>query len=454
MGNIIAAGMEKKFQLKVFEDDQLSSKLSSYIAGEAVPSESPLAKCTRIDPNNFYHAENVRRAIVGGKDYSDIPLDSSFMASMLECERYFMSTMDRLTAVPDSHNSKKELFIELLRFFNSYLIGNPDIKFVFFRSTPHFGWDLVLYFVARYHGLKTLIMNRTDISNQFIIRHDWRNPIVLHNKPVQSGKISSNNSKYSNDKDSEFTRYSKSIISKHSDSMKKKSWYGPILSVFRWLKLIARISLQRNIVSNDSALFRTRRLNKPKLFRLNVQRALVNAKTLRTYRELMISEPALDKKYIYFALHFQPERSTQPEGGFFDQQYLAVSLLATALPSDWRIYVKEHPRQFDVWPPDLRKMYARSDDFYKKLVELGNVSLIDPSFDSEELVEHAQLTGTITGTSSGKHLKESLRLYLLIHGIRHAKVALLLKVSKMQGSQSIILHQKRLIKWRLMYQIL
>ena len=83
MGNIIAAGMEKKFQLKVFEDDQLSSKLSSYIAGEEVPSESPLAKCTRIDPNNFYHAENVRRAIVGGKDYSDIPLDSSFMASML-----------------------------------------------------------------------------------------------------------------------------------------------------------------------------------------------------------------------------------------------------------------------------------------------------------------------------------------------------------------------------------
>ena len=71
------------------------------------------------------------------------------------------------------------------------------------------------------------------------------------------------------------------------------------------VELIARISLQRNIVSNDSALFRTRRLNKPKLFRLNVQRALVNAKTLRTYRELMISEPALDKKYIYFALHFQ-----------------------------------------------------------------------------------------------------------------------------------------------------
>ena len=90
-----------------------------------------------------------------------------------------------------------------------------------------------------------------------------------------------------------------------------------------------------------------------------------------------------------------------------------------------------------------------------KLVELGNVSLIDPSFDSEELVEHAQLTGTITGTSSWQALKrESLRLYLLIHGIRHAKVALLLKVSKMQGSQSIILHQKRLIKWRLMYQIL
>ena len=56
MGNIIAAGMEKKFQLKVFEDDQLSSKLSSYIAGEGF-RRSPLAKCTRIDPNNFYRAK-------------------------------------------------------------------------------------------------------------------------------------------------------------------------------------------------------------------------------------------------------------------------------------------------------------------------------------------------------------------------------------------------------------
>ena len=37
------------------------------------------------------------------------------------------------------------------------------------------------------------------------------------------------------------------------------------------------------------------------------------------YINLIKINPDLKKKYIYFALHFQPERSTVPEGGIFGQ---------------------------------------------------------------------------------------------------------------------------------------
>ena len=61
----------------------------------------------------------------------------------------------------------------------------------------------------------------------------------------------------------------------------------------------------------------------------------------KTYDRLC-SDPDLSQPYIYVALHYQPEQTTSPSGGVYVHQDLMVGLLASHLPSGWKIYVKEH----------------------------------------------------------------------------------------------------------------
>ena len=54
-----------------------------------------------------------------------------------------------------------------------------------------------------------------------------------------------------------------------------------------------------------------------------------------------VSNPIKNSKVIYFAFHFQPERATDPESGYYTDQVNAVRVLSSLLPSGWTIWVKE-----------------------------------------------------------------------------------------------------------------
>ena len=97
-------------------------------------------------------------------------------------------------------------------------------------------------------------------------------------------------------------------------------------------------------------------------------------------------------------MHFQPERTTDPEAGVFSYQYLAIKLLADVLPAGWKIYVKEHPRQVNSHP-DVRYMHYRSVDDYEQISELPNVVMISPSFDSQVLIKSCTMTAACTGST-------------------------------------------------------
>jgi hypothetical protein len=100
--------------------------------------------------------------------------------------------------------------------------------------------------------------------------------------------------------------------------------------------------------------------------------------------------PDLTKPFIYVPLHFQPEASTCPMGGVFNDQELLVELLASELPEGMRLYVKEHPAQGEL---------CRSKDFYETLRKIPSVTLVPRSFDTFELNNHSIAVATVTGTA-------------------------------------------------------
>jgi len=103
----------------------------------------------------------------------------------------------------------------------------------------------------------------------------------------------------------------------------------------------------------------------------------------------------LDRQYAYFALHFEPERTTNPDGGAFHDQYLAILQLRKLIPNNIDIFVKEHPSQFYMADKGSR---GRSPLFYEAIHNVQGVHLIDMDIDSIDLIKNSMLVSTITGS--------------------------------------------------------
>jgi hypothetical protein len=101
-----------------------------------------------------------------------------------------------------------------------------------------------------------------------------------------------------------------------------------------------------------------------------------------------------NKKYIAFFLHFQPERSSLPEGLGYTQQWLAIRALSLAVPSDWVILVREHNSTFQ------RKYESiiRSPLLYEQCASLPNVCIAPLGVSTFEIVDHSVAVATLTGT--------------------------------------------------------
>ena len=108
-----------------------------------------------------------------------------------------------------------------------------------------------------------------------------------------------------------------------------------------------------------------------------------HAKYIRTEREL----EALNG-FLFFPLHFEPEVSLQVFGRPYQNQIEVVRLLAHSVPFATPVVVKEHPRALGF----------RSARYYRKLLEIPNVYLVDPFVRPHRVIPHSQVVAVVSGT--------------------------------------------------------
>jgi len=92
--------------------------------------------------------------------------------------------------------------------------------------------------------------------------------------------------------------------------------------------------------------------------------------------------------YVYFPIHFQPEASTLIWAPYFENQVAVIENISKSLPASFKLVLKEH----------IVGLGSKPINFYKRICDLKNAALIDPFFDNFELIRHAKLIVTITGT--------------------------------------------------------
>lgn len=114
----------------------------------------------------------------------------------------------------------------------------------------------------------------------------------------------------------------------------------------------------------------------------------------RTMQSLAIHTARLPRKYAVYFLHYQPEKTSLPEGFGFTQQLNAIRALRACLPRDVHLLVKEHPATYNF----MCLPGYRTPDFYRTVDAIQNVSLLDIHCDNFKVIDHSVCAATLSGT--------------------------------------------------------
>jgi hypothetical protein len=122
-----------------------------------------------------------------------------------------------------------------------------------------------------------------------------------------------------------------------------------------------------------------------------------NKKKLTKFYNNISQKPDLNQKFYYFPLHYQPEATTNPLGGLFQDQFLVIKAISLSIPEGTLLYVKEHPRYFKSSSVEGMQR-SRSINFYKEVASLSNVVFIHHFSNPYELIMKSIGIITVTGT--------------------------------------------------------
>lgn len=126
---------------------------------------------------------------------------------------------------------------------------------------------------------------------------------------------------------------------------------------------------------------------------------------LKAHFKKISVRPNLEKNYIFYPLHFDPEVVTMPEENIRANQILNIRKISASLPQNWYLYVKIHPFQFNYklnfWSGEFYgnvMRYYKSIESLKYISNLENVKIIDDSVHQKKLIKNSKAVASINGT--------------------------------------------------------
>ena len=390
--NLFFYSLEKNFEFEIAKN-LLARKVNiNIISGEK---------------NYFKNKKNIE--FINGKNFYDLEFlsdcmsksnlnDIKFLHQIKSKQWIFNLCLDRVSLIKLSANEIDSYYRNLV-YYCYKILNEKKISTIFFSRTPHFPWDIVIYYVSKYLNIKTLILFRTEFDDKYIIKNCFEGNLESWVKVNNSDQTQIDIQSFLNN-DSVYIKKSK-IINNEND--------GIFYFLFRTLKLLIKVLIFNNYQCSSFMLKKPNRLT---IAYKIIYRFIQNYYLQFIYNSFSSKEITdtsivkLNKNFIYFPLHFQPERSTMPEGEIFTDQLLAIKILSSILPKNWLIIVKEHPRQFDKNYVDLRRINFRSAKFYKEIILINNVRLCKLNQDSDKIINESKIICTITGTSGFESLKK------------------------------------------------
>lgn len=331
-------------------------------------------------------------------------LDSDVLSEYLEYESVVLKMMDRMdsgnaTGANFTYPDRIKHYHKQLSYWH-HLVSDLDPEVVVFGATPHLVYDYILYAVCQSHDVETVIFTHTSLPERFLVRGKVQeNPIGLETtSSIESDLPTDLETHLQNlrgDYNTAEPNYMKSdnvaeanLVSEFYSACK-----AAVKSVRKLPRLVAPIEKSYIKKSRRSIENSRYKVWEWKLHQFKV--AYYRYRLRKAYDGYSV-EPDYSLDFIYYPLHYQPERTTSPEGGQYAHQYLALKALASTIPDNITIYVKEHPSQLST---RLSGEQGRKPRYYEDLNEVANVNLISVGSNSFDLIDNSIAVATVTGTA-------------------------------------------------------
>jgi hypothetical protein len=313
--------------------------------------------------------------------------------------------LDRSLLYSRTNRQMRHHFWEAARYTLGMFRKYP-IDAVVCSNRPHFFWPFVCQSVAKMLGIPVKFYHYTSFGSVMIHEEYSDNLTVKPDETFQPETMTGE--EYSFIESVYGNSYVNSpATNKHFDDSLAQQQYGAMRDAYETVRYFAKKSWQSFWLSDQQlkeygpGALRLKRGSwmRTRLYVSFVKMHFYQRHLNRTYAHLM-KQPNLAAPYVYFPLHLQPELSTLPWAGAFDDQFLAANILSHALPDGWRLYIKENSVQ-------LRKYWLRLDlpkgrevRNYEELAALPNVTLLPADMPSKQLIAGAKLCATVNGTAA------------------------------------------------------
>lgn len=347
---------------------------------------------------------------------NNVPLDDKVLHYM---DQYFMEVLNQQRRfeeyhdfhIPFSYESHYTIYMHNLFYWNR-MLELKKITHVFFSCIPHEGYDSIIYHLCKLKGIPVLMLYNSTIPHREYFVTDY-----LDVKEEVWDKYNRLRDEYAEEtlEDIELAEDIDTLFKKWSslEPNQMMPWYakgnplknryhlrfGQLNLLIEWREIISEIYKKYNYIFRMKFLIElfcnwlefikaTVRIIKKNLYAYPVWRRTVS---LNKEYEKMAENPLEGEMYIYFALHYQPEASSNPlGGGAYTDQIIAINILSKSIPDNMKIYVKSHPEQLAP---------LRSKQYYEDMKRIPKVKLMKMECSTYDLIKNAFAVSSLTGTA-------------------------------------------------------
>ncbi len=288
------------------------------------------------------------------------------------------------------------------------IITEKKINLVFFLDSPHRIYDYIVYLICKFKKIPTIYFRDPNFNGKMVMESDFeKSPSGIAEKSKKLKFYKKN-----------FNKNLKNISNAHFNKFNQHKIYFNLNKITHRLK--RNHYVEKNLKLNYLSFYKSYIFDEIHPVTKNPFKILKFKNDFRaakgyeyvfwllksTFKTLILktfynffSTNKLPKKYILFAMSYQPEATSYPDAGKFHDQIDTIIKIAKTIDNNTTILIKEHPMQLNLLGAfNYKNPQIRSIKNYKDLIKNKKIELLSQNFNIIKAIKNAEYTLTINGT--------------------------------------------------------